>query len=183
MSEELKSFRKGDWVSHLHHGVGKVEGKEKKTLDGESKEYYKVSTRNGEYWIPTDSLDPDRIRLVVSENILQNAIKILESPAEQMDSKHTVRKSRINQVISEGELEGFCELLRDLQGKRAADKLNTTEQRAHSTIKKKIAAEWSATREINVKDATKEINKILRKIKPPEKAPKSKKRKSKSKSK
>jgi RNA polymerase-interacting CarD/CdnL/TRCF family regulator len=183
MSDKLKSFRKGDWVSHLQYGVGQVEGKEKKTLDGESKEYYKVSTRNGIFWIPTDSLDPSRIRPVVSEGELQKAITILESPAEEMDSKHTVRKSRIDQVIAEGDLEGFCLLLRDLQGKRAKDALNATEQRAHATIKKKIASEWSATREIPVQDATKEINKLLRQVKAPEKSAVKTKSKSKSKAK
>jgi len=168
VSQKIKSFRKGDWVSHLHHGVGQVEGKEKKSLGDETREYYKVQTRNGVYWIPTDDLDTERIRLVVSEKMLQKAISILESPAEVMDSKHTVRKNRINQVIEDGDLIGFCTLLRDLHGKRAADKLNTTEQRAHTTIKKKISSEWAATREISVQDATKEINKILRKIKAPE---------------
>jgi RNA polymerase-interacting CarD/CdnL/TRCF family regulator len=176
MSEEIKSFRKGDWVSHLHHGVGQVEGKEKKSLGGESREYYKVNTRNGTYWIPTDNLDPDRIRRVVSEKSLQKSLAILETPAEPMDSKHTVRKSRINQVIADGDLEGFCTLLRDLHGKRAADKLNTTEQRAHTTIKKKITAEWAATREISIQEANKELNKLLRNIEPTEKGTKKKKK-------
>lgn len=167
MSDELKSFKKGDWISHLQYGVGQVEGKEKKSLGGESQEYYKVLTRNGVYWIPTDKLDPDRIRPVVSEKKLQNAIAILESPAKAMASKHAVRKKRIDEVTAEGDLEGFCKLLRDLHGKRAASKLNTTEQRAHTAIKKKIAAEWSATREIPIKEVNKEINKLLRKIEPP----------------
>ena len=174
MTEQVKSFRKGAWVSHLHHGVGQVEGKEKKSLGGESREYYKVQTRNGVYWIPTDDIDNERIRPVVSEMNLQKAIDILESPPETMDSKHTVRKNRINEVLTVGDLIGFCTLIRDLQGKRLANKLNTTEQRAHSNIKKKIAAEWSATREITPQEANKELNKILRKIKPPEKQAKKK---------
>jgi RNA polymerase-interacting CarD/CdnL/TRCF family regulator len=169
MTEEVKSFRKGDWVSHLHHGVGQVEGKEKKSLGGESQEYYKVRTRNGFYWIPTDKIDPERIRPVVSEKKLQKAIAILESAPEVMDSKHTVRKKRINEVIAEGDINRFCTLLRDLQGKRASGKLNNTEQRAHRSIKKKIAAEWSATKEITTQEANKELNKILRRIKPPAK--------------
>jgi RNA polymerase-interacting CarD/CdnL/TRCF family regulator len=177
MTDEIKSFRKGDWISHLHHGVGQVEGKEKKTLDGEVQEYYKVRTRNGIYWIPTDNLDPERIRRVVSENKLQKAIKILESPADIMDSKHTERKKKINQVIEDGDLEGFCTLLRDLHARRVGGKLNTTEQRAHKAIKKKISSEWSATREITVQEANKEINKILRRIKPPEKPTRKKKTK------
>jgi RNA polymerase-interacting CarD/CdnL/TRCF family regulator len=174
MSDELNSFKKGDWVSHLQYGVGQVEGKEKKSLGGESQEYYKVQTRNGVYWIPTDNLDTDRIRPVVSEKKLQKAIAILESPAEAMAGKHADRKKRIDAVSAEGDLEGFCRLLRDLHGKRAGSKLNTTEQRAHTAIKKKIAAEWSATREIAVKEANKEINKLLRNIEPPEKGKKKK---------
>ena len=175
MSEELKSFKKGDWISHLHHGVGQVEGKEKKSLGDETKEYYKVQTRNGVYWIPTDDLDPERIRPVVSEKNLQKAIIILELPAEKMDSKHTVRKNRINQVIEDGNLIGFCTLLRDLHGRRSAETLNTTEQRTHNTIKKKVIAEWSATREISIQDANKDLNKLLRKIKAPESKAKKKK--------
>jgi RNA polymerase-interacting CarD/CdnL/TRCF family regulator len=179
MAEEINSFRKGDWVSHLYHGVGQVEGKEKKILDGKTREYYKVQTRNGVYWIPTDDLDPERIRPVVSDKKLQKSIGILESAPELMDSKHTVRKNRINQVIEDGDLDGFCTLLKDLHGKRAGDKLNTTEQRAHTNIKKKIASEWSATREISLQDANKEINKILRRIKPPEKPKRTRKKKAK----
>jgi RNA polymerase-interacting CarD/CdnL/TRCF family regulator len=112
---------------------------------------------------------------VVSEAKLQKAIAILESPAMVMAGKHTERKKRIDEVTAEGDLEGFCTLLRDLHGKRAGGKLNTTEQRAHTSIKKKIAAEWSATREIAVQEANKEINKILRRIKPPEKGKQKKK--------
>jgi hypothetical protein len=60
-------------------------------------------------------------------------------------------------------------LLRDLQARKVEKKLNKTEEQAHRAVKKKISSEWSATREIAVTDANKEINKILRRIKPPEK--------------
>ena len=175
MSDKPRSFKKGDWVSHFQYGVGQIEGKEKKTLGEEIQEYFKVQTRNGVYWIPTDKLDPERIRPVVSESNLQKAIAVLESPAEEMASKHTDRKKRIDEVTAQGDLVGFCTLLRDLHAKQAAGKLNTTEQRTHTSIKKKIASEWSATREIGVQEANKEINKILRKVKPPEKGSKKKK--------
>ena len=170
MTEKVrKSFKKGEWVSHIHHGVGQVEGKEKKTLDGESKDYYKVQTKNGVYWIPKDNIDPERIRPVVSESKLQKALAILETPAEEMDGKHAVRKNRINDVLGKGNVEELCTLLRDLHARRAGKKLNTTEQRAHARIKKNIVAEWSATRETTPQEANKELNKILRRIKPPEK--------------
>lgn len=167
-AKEKQDYTAGDWVFHLYHGVGQVEGIEEKILDGESQTYYKVKARNGVFWVPTDEADSERIRRVASENELSHALKILKSPPEEMASKHTTRKSRITQVTKDGDLEGFCALLRDLQAKRTADKLNTTEQRAHRKLKKKIASEWSATREISMQEATKKLNKILRDIEAPE---------------
>jgi len=161
-------FSEGDWVFHLYHGVGQVEGIEEKILDGESQVYYKVKARNGVFWVPVNKAESDRIRRVASEEELQNALDILQSPPEKMAPKHTTRKSRITQVTKDGDLEGFCALLRDLQAKRTSDKLNTTEQRAHRKLKKKIASEWSATRDIPLQEAKKKLNKILRDIEAPE---------------
>lgn len=167
MAEEKRRYAKGDWVFHLYHGVGEVQGIEEKTLGGENETYYKVQARKGVYWIPIEEAESDRIRPVASEKELQNALDILTSPPEVMADKHTTRKSRITQVTKDGDLEGFCALLRDLQAKRVADKLNTTEQRAHRKLKKKIASEWAATRDMPVREATKELNKLLRDISPP----------------
>ncbi|MFO7944652.1 MAG: CarD family transcriptional regulator [Anaerolineales bacterium] len=166
MTAEKKEFSKGDWVFHLYHGVGEIQGIEEKVLGDESETYYKVQARKGIYWIPITESESERIRPVVSNKDLKKALDILKSPPEKMADKHTTRKSRITQITKEGELEGFCALLRDLQGKRVRDKLNTTEQRAHRKLKKKIASEWAATKEISVREATKKLNKILRDISP-----------------
>ncbi len=164
MTEEKRLYSKGDWVFHLYHGVGEIMGVEEKILGGESDTYYKVEARKGTYWIPIEEAESDRIRRVASEKELQSALDILQSPPEEMADKHTTRKSRITQVTKDGDLEGFCALLRDLQAKRVTDKLNTTEQRAHRKLKKKIASEWAATEDIAVREATKKLNKILRDI-------------------
>jgi CarD family transcriptional regulator len=169
MTAEKRRYAKGDWVFHLYHGVGEVQGIEEKELGGESETYYKVEARNGVYWIPVEEAESERIRPVVSNKELKKALDVLKSPPEEMADKHTTRKSRITQVTKDGELEGFCALLRDLQAKRIADKLNTTEQRAHRKLKKKIASEWAATKSITVREATKKLNKILRDISPVEK--------------
>ncbi len=168
MTADKKQYSKGDWVFHLYHGVGEVQGIEEKVLGGESETYYKVKARNGVYWIPVEEAESERIRPVSSNKELKKALDVLKSPPEEMADKHTTRKSRITQVTKEGDLEGFCALLRDLQAKRIKDKLNTTEQRAHRKLKKKIASEWAATKDISVREATKKLNKILRDISPEE---------------
>ena len=79
------------------------------------------------------------------------------------------RKARITQVTKDGDLISFCLLLRDLQARRVADKLNTTEQRAHRRLKKRITSEWAASSGKPLNIITKDLNKIIRDIPVPEK--------------
>lgn len=164
MSEGEELFSKGDWVFHLYHGVGQIKGLEEKTLAGETKKYYEVEARNGTFWIPINKAESERIRHVANDQELKKAIETLKAIPRQMAQKHTSRKSRITQVTKEGDLIEFCSLLRDLQARRVADKLNTTEQRAHRKFKKIIASEWAASSGIPVSEANKKLNAILREV-------------------
>lgn len=169
MAENQELFSEGDWVFHLYHGVGQVKGIEEKTLGGETKKYYKVEASKGTFWIAMSKMESDRIRLVADEEMLQKALGTLKTAPQTMSEKHTTRKARITQVAKEGDLISFCTLLRDLQARRVADKLNTTEQRAHRRLKKRITSEWAASSGEPINIVTKELNKIIRNIPVPEK--------------
>ena len=169
MTEKEKLFSEEDWVFHLFHGVGQVKGIEEKTLGGETKKYYKVEADKGTYWIAVNKMESDRIRLVADEEILQKALETLNDIPRVMADKHTDRKARITQVTKDGDLISFCLLLRDLQARRVADKLNTTEQRAHRRLKKRITSEWAASSGKPLNIITKDLNKIIRDIPVPEK--------------
>ena len=60
--EKSTTFSKGQWIVHHYYGVGQVKGIEKKVLDGQEWSYYKVKTRNSQYWIPVQSEDNSRLR-------------------------------------------------------------------------------------------------------------------------
>lgn len=169
MTEKEQVFSEGDWVYHLHHGVGQIKGIEEKTLGDETKKYYRVEAHNGIFWIAVGKTESDRIRPVANQEELHEALEILKAAPQVMGNKHTTRKSRIALVTNEGSLADFCSLLRDLQARRVAGKLNTTEQRAHRRLKERIASEWSASSKQELKDINKELNKIIRDISSPEK--------------
>ncbi|MBS1250245.1 MAG: hypothetical protein MAG431_01836 [Chloroflexi bacterium] len=170
MTEQEQLFSEGDWVFHLHHGVGQITGIEEKTLGDKTQKYYEVEARKGTFWISINKAESDRIRPVVNQEELEEALRIIKAPPQTMADKHTSRKSRISQVTNEGELSDFCALLRDLQARRVADKLNTTEQRAHRRLKKRIASEWSASSGKSLSEINKELNKIILSITSPEKS-------------
>jgi len=169
LTENEELFSEGDWVFHLYHGVGQVKGTEEKTLGEETKKYYKVEADKGTFWVAISKTESDRIRLVADEEMLQKALDTLNTSPQMMSEKHTTRKARITQVIKEGDLISFCSLLRDLQARRVADKLNTTEQRAHQRLKKRITAEWAASSGEPIAIVTKELNEIIRNVPAPEK--------------
>ena len=56
------TFSKGEWIVHHYYGVGQVKGIEKKVLDGSKVAYYRVKTRNSQYWVPVESEDNSRLR-------------------------------------------------------------------------------------------------------------------------
>ena len=167
MSEEEKLFSKGDWVRHLYHGVGQITDIEEKTLGSETQKYYKVQAHKGTFWIAINEAENDRIRPVVDQKRLHNALEVLKAPPQKMSNKHTARKGQITQVIKDGDLIGFCSLLRDLQARRVAGKLNTTEQRAHSSLKKRVASEWAASSGSELNDINKDLNEIIQNIPAP----------------
>jgi len=169
MPEKEQLFSEGDWVRHLFHGVGQIKGIEEKTLGEETHKYYKVQARKGTFWIDINQVESDRVRRVVNQEKLYEALIALKASPQTMSNKHTLRKSRITQVIKDGDLIGFCNLLRDLQARRVADKLNTTEQRAHRSLKKRIASEWSASSGETLNEINKELNEIIRSIPAPAK--------------
>ena len=43
MSDE-RPYENGDWIVHLHHGVGQVKGIESKLIGGNKNKYVKVDT-------------------------------------------------------------------------------------------------------------------------------------------
>jgi len=172
MSEEEKLFSKGDWVRHLYHGVGQITAIEEKTLGSETQKYYKVQAHQankGTFWIAINKTENDRIRPVVDQTKLLKALEVLKAPPQMMSNKHTDRKGQITQVLKDGDLIGFCALLRDLQARRVANKLNTTEQRAHRSLKKRIASEWAASSGSELNDINKDLNEIIQNIPTPEK--------------
>lgn len=160
--ERTKELEKGEWLYHPYHGVGQIVDIESKELAGEETKYYRVETNDSTFWIPVGEEDDSKVRPVVSQSRFRKALKILRNPPDEMASNYRKRKSRIENVKSEGTLNGIVRMVRDLVGKRRESSLNTTEQQALRHFRQSLIDEWSVVEGVTPAEARSELRKMLR---------------------
>ena len=155
------TFSKGEWIVHHYYGVGQVKGVEKKVLDGNEMRYYKVKTRNSQYWVPVESEDNSRLRPLSSPQDIKKIARILRRKPSEMDPDHMQRKRVIREVLAEGSLLDMARLIRDLSARQVTKKLNPTEEDALKRFRDRLVREWSVCLELEMEEANEEFQKAL----------------------
>lgn len=155
------TFSKGEWIVHHYYGVGQVKGIEKKVLDGSKVAYYRVKTRNSQYWVPVESEDNSRLRPLSSHEDIKKIARILRRKPDEMDPDHMQRKRVIREVLSEGSLLEMARLIRDLSARQQGKKLNPTEEDALKRFRDRLVREWSVCMEKDMEEADKEFQECL----------------------
>ena len=142
---EKTRFNVGDWVVHYYHGIGKIEDIVEKGLDGNQKLYYKVSTKNIDYWIPLEDEDSDHIEPIRSKADFAEALQIIEQKPIPIAKHHKSRKKKIHDRWMIGSLESRAELLRDLHGRLKLEKLSFSEKEVLEKVRNYFISEWLIT--------------------------------------
>jgi RNA polymerase-interacting CarD/CdnL/TRCF family regulator len=161
-SEPKNGLTKGDWLYHPYHGVGQIVKVEKKELAGQESKYYRVETGDSTFWIPVSHAEESRVRPVVSRSRFRKALRLLRKAPQEMAPNYRTRKSRIENVKSEGSLREIVRMVRDLAGKRRESSLNTTEQQAYRHFKQSLIDEWTVVEGLTRDEAKSELRKMLR---------------------
>ncbi len=137
------SYSIDDWVVHSFYGVGQIRRIETRPIQGESKQCFKVNTKDSTYWFPVTENENPRIRPVASEDIIHRVIKNLRRKASTMDTDRKYWKSRIDEVRSNADMLSTSNLYRDLSSQRVIRKLNQTEDDALAYFEERLLREWA----------------------------------------
>ena len=164
MAEQLNvAYHPGDWIVHLHHGVGEIASIEEKELGGDRSTYYKVVTDDSTLWVPLDKAENRWFRPVCSRDEFDEIIDILRRPPQEMHNNHLARKRRIHSVKSNGSLEEMARLIRDLWGRRTERQLNNTEENALRRFTERLLREWAVCMGVDEEEARDHMQEILQK--------------------
>ncbi len=163
MADQLTvAYHPGDWIVHVHYGVGHIACIEEKELGGDSSTYYKVVTDNSTLWVPLDKADSGWFRPICTREEFSEILGILQSPPQEMNKNHLVRKRRIHDVKSQGSLQETARLVRDLWGRRNERQLNNTEETALRYLTDRLLMEWSVCMDVEQDEARAHLQEMLR---------------------
>ncbi len=140
--EQKPRFKIGDYIVHTSYGVGKVEDIIEKVLDNDRQAFYKISTKEIEYWLPMDNQDSDHIKPIRNKQAFEKALKILSMAPELSELTRNARINLIHDRWLDGSLEGRAKLLRDLNGRHNAGKLNYQEKQMLDKVRRFFVREW-----------------------------------------
>jgi RNA polymerase-interacting CarD/CdnL/TRCF family regulator len=163
VAKKQNRFEIGDWIIHYYYGIGKVKDIVDKGLNENRNTFYKVSTKEIDYWIPMDQEDIDHIEPIRSKEDFENALEILSQEPEPIGKHYKTRKKRIHDRWLDGSLNNRAELIRDLHGRLKLEKLSFSEKEMFEKVKRYYIAEWIiADKFMKRRDAKKMMRKALK---------------------
>lgn len=161
MTKQSQKFRKGEWIVHFQHGVGRVRGVETKRMDGQKKKFYRVEADNSVFWVSVENVDFSRVRLITPSSDLARALKVLKKPARKMAADYRARQTRIKEAKAEGSLESICQIVRDLTARQNESSLNENENRELKSLRSLLLREWAASADISMEKAQIQLRHFL----------------------
>lgn len=154
-------YSKGEWIVHPAYGVGQVDEKETKSVDGEEMEFYRVEGDQTTYWLHADRPSESNVRRLSTSKEFRKALKLLNSEPREMDANFRERRKVISEVIAKGSLRSLMRLIRDLWGRKRAKRLSDTEHIALQRSMDRLTAEWAVAESMSAEDAQAELISIL----------------------
>lgn len=166
MSDE-RPYENGDWIVHLHHGVGQVKGIESKLIGGNKSKYVKVDTSSSTMWVPLEQLsDEETFRPVATPVECEEMFSIMQEPAEVMHDNYKVRRNRIRRVGKDNSLPDIARLVRDLWARNQDKRLNQAEQTALKRYRERMLREWVIALGLTESEAEAKLLSILSETQP-----------------
>jgi RNA polymerase-interacting CarD/CdnL/TRCF family regulator len=162
MAKLTHEYSLGERVFHHYYGVGEIDGIERKALHGIEVECFKVKTKNGVYWFPTDSLDNPRVNPIASQELIQEATDILRSAPHGLENDPIQWKERIDEVKSDGDFLAISSLVRDLAALKSKKKLNLNQAQALKNLEDRLIREWAASLEVDAQSIRPRLRAYLR---------------------
>jgi len=155
--------KKGDWIAHTYHGIGKVKGYCSKIIEGEKRVYLEIKTTDLTFWLPITDSSKNHIRFVSTPSNFEEALSTISDLPEPLSENFRVRLSHINEEIATGSLISKAHLIRDMYERNARKSMHINEKMTLEELKMQFVEELMLVCNLNRKKAQAKLNKALQK--------------------
>jgi len=154
-------FHIGDTVIHKRYGLGEVIELDEKELSGHPTRCYVVRIRDLTMWVPAEESERSSLRPPTPRGEFERLFAILRSPGEQLSNDRFERKTQLHEYMKDGQLEGICRAIRDLNSLGSMRKLNVDDRTVLERAESFLVNEWMHSFSVSQVQAQRELNQLL----------------------
>ncbi|WP_022846713.1 MULTISPECIES: CarD family transcriptional regulator [unclassified Desulfurobacterium] len=157
----------GDKVAYPPHGVGIVEGEEKRTVGEREILFFRIKLlgKNMSVLVPENIIESSGIRPVLDEKEIDEIFQFLSEVPENISSKWTVRHRLNVDRIKTGDVKELAVVVRNLSYRTKEKELSYSEKRMFEEAFEKLSEEIALSLGKDIKEVKKKIRKILKEVK------------------
>ena len=156
-------FKIGDSIVYPMHGVGKIDGIEKKTVLGKRAEYYLISIVNNsmKVMIPVKNAGNIGLRGIIAKKDVQKVVDILTKENVPQEEDWKIRYQNNIEKVKTGSIYEVSEVARDLYRRGCERELSIMERKLYENAYQLITNELALVKKINVEEAGNFVSEAL----------------------
>ena len=146
-----------------HHGAGKVQKKELKTVLGEEREYLTIKILHNDMtvMVPCENAGKAGLRRVIGEEAVERVLGVLRDDVSQMPKNWNRRFKHNREKIKTGDVYELAEVVRNLAIRESEKGLSTGEKQMYTRAKKILASELMYALEMEEDDAEAHLESLI----------------------
>jgi CarD family transcriptional regulator len=140
------TYRVGDTVVYPHHGAAVIEKREKRSLQGEERDYLVLRLTYGDLtlMVPADATDEVGLRSVVSKQEVDQVMDVLKARDGSMPTNWSRRFKANYEKLRSGDIFEVAEVVRNLSLREQEKGLSAGEKRMLTKAKQILVSELAA---------------------------------------
>ena len=148
-------FKRGDTVIYPQHGACIVEGVEKKTAFGETRDYLVLRSVIGEMKlsVPVDKAEEVGVRPPVGAEDLDDLVAVLAKPDPRVPSNWSRRFKNHQEKLKSGDVYQVAEVVRNLAARNRDASLSAAERTMYERARVNLVSEISPALKVSAEDA------------------------------
>jgi len=156
-------FNAGDTVVYPHHGAGRIEKIEERTICGRQKAYMTIRILHNDMTVlvPVDGAGRAGIRAVIPEAMVEEVIAVLRDDATRMPKNWNRRFKHNRDKIKTGDIFEVADVVRNLAIRDSQKGLSTGEKQMFGRVKKILASELMYAKQMGEDEAAAYLDVVL----------------------
>ena len=156
-------YQINDQVVHPSFGVGRIVGLvEKAFFEKDRRMYYEVTSDRSTAWVQVDEGPAQGMRPLTHKDELAHFRGVLRSRPADLNTDHRQRQADLRDLLKQGTMQVFCEMVRDLSGRGWRKPLGEGDANTLRKSSDALIQEWAAAGDVTVDEARSEVNGLLR---------------------